>query len=811
MIGLISLISEAHAQSNRDTIAYQGYLTNAQNEVLSGPKSLTFRLYDLQDGGNLLWQEVVNVNIESGYFHVNLGEYNALPGNLHQTEQLYLSLQVENEQELYPRMKVGSAVKAKWAEKATTTEVADHAVDVNGENIHPNSISIGQRLVINAQGQWVGEAIVGLKGDKGDIGPQGIQGPQGDIGPQGIQGPRGLQGLQGAAGQNADPIEIEQLLATDLLFKSDLASLLANDYANELRGPQGLQGAQGARGLQGLPGQDANNDVIKNNLMNDPNFVSTVSNDLLSNHLSLIKGPKGDQGIQGLQGLKGDKGDSGVAGANADNNLITSNLANDMLFRNNLATDLVTNHANELKGPQGPQGPQGLKGDQGIQGIQGIQGPKGDQGIQGIQGPKGDSILLETDSDQDGFKDWVEVMMGSNPYFPANKPLDLDNDGIPDQTRGPQGLQGLKGDQGIQGIQGPKGDQGIQGIQGPKGDQGIQGIQGNGCTLMPLNQQGQIIAGQMILTCDNQPAITLSVNLCGNGLVDKGEFCDDGNLIDNDGCSSKCSVDIAVTTCTNNCPVINMILIQAGSFGMGSLTVPNVYVTIQNDFYIGQSEVTVGQYRACVNAGQCTLPRDNSVTASCNWTNLVVARENHPINCLTWFQARKFAKWIGGDLPSEAQWEYVARSQGQAIKYPWGNIEPTLNTACTYANYRYYDVTSTQIISKYCSTGSSTLPANTTIAVCSIPLGNTSQGVCDMTGNVSEWTLDEYRTEFYDSPKNGLAWCNDIGTCNTNLSTERVIRGNSGTDNNIWIFARDNRAIDNQVGTVGFRVVKSIP
>ena len=111
------------------------------------------------------------------------------------------------------------------------------------------------------------------------------------------------------------------------------------------------------------------------------------------------------------------------------------------------------------------------------------------------------------------------------------------------------------------------------------------------------------------------------------------------------------------------------------------------------------------------------------------------------MNCLDWQQAVDFCAWAGGRLPSEAEWEYAARSGGpsSSYKYPWGNDAAT----CTYAvmDDGGYG----------CGTGR-------TWSVCSKPAGNTSQGLCDMSGNVWEWVEDWYHGDYTGAPTDGSAW-----------------------------------------------------
>lgn len=214
--------------------------------------------------------------------------------------------------------------------------------------------------------------------------------------------------------------------------------------------------------------------------------------------------------------------------------------------------------------------------------------------------------------------------------------------------------------------------------------------------------------------------------------------------------------------------MIQWISLRGGSFIMGEDSIdcdltgeaswparvencPSHKVSIRS-FQMSKTEVTVGQYRRCVRAGKCSKPTTNANTSPyCNWSKN--GREDHPINCVSWYQARTFAHWMGARLPSESEWEYAASGLGRKVKYPWGGEEPSCKRAVMDDKGSYDDPRDPRYPSSNYGCA-----MNRTWSVCSKTAGNTPQGLCDMAGNVSEWVEDDFHYTYLGAPVDGTAW-----------------------------------------------------
>ncbi len=218
---------------------------------------------------------------------------------------------------------------------------------------------------------------------------------------------------------------------------------------------------------------------------------------------------------------------------------------------------------------------------------------------------------------------------------------------------------------------------------------------------------------------------------------------------------------------------IEWIFIKGDIFKMGEKPHARRFVP---SFEIMRSEVTVRQYEACSNAGICALIPDKEYSSDCNFHNL--ERSRHPINCVEFVNASSYCRAIGGRLPTEAEWEFAARSGNNKKLYPWGDISPSCNVAVMFEE-------------------SFGCRENHTWPVCSKPAGNTEQGLCDMAGNVSEWTSNIYNGRFYSS-----------------LDEETyVIRGGSWSDfgaDKLRTSVQESAIARTRETSIGFRCVRDL-
>ena len=299
----------------------------------------------------------------------------------------------------------------------------------------------------------------------------------------------------------------------------------------------------------------------------------------------------------------------------------------------------------------------------------------------------------------------------------------------------------------------------------------------------------------------------LSVTLPPDGGVPDGALPDgalpDGALPDGGPPPAQASCGAPGAT-----PGCGLVFVPGGSFEMGQLSATNGEVvgrvSLSRHYWVDAYEVTVARFQAFVDAGlpvppvpvpvspgreidmaTATVSLPGTVNALCTWDGADPAL---PVNCVGFWTALAFCAWDGGRLPTEAEWEYVARgrSVGALVSgrtYPWGGSPPT----CDLARY------------EGCGGARGPAPVGA-------PAGRGAGGVFDLAGNVAEWTLDAW------APMAGECWPPDPPTVSDPFcdggGADRVTRGGHYSSNQFDIRSASRATGDPDLPEYGFRCIR---
>ena len=173
-------------------------------------------------------------------------------------------------------------------------------------------------------------------------------------------------------------------------------------------------------------------------------------------------------------------------------------------------------------------------------------------------------------------------------------------------------------------------------------------------------------------------------------------------------------------------------------------------------FWIDRTEVTNEQYAACVADKACNPPGAYALSPLTNAYYGDPEYADYPVVRVNWYDAVAYAEWAGGRLPTEAEWEYVARGP-ESLVYPWGNeFDGERLNYCNHCNGGVDDgYVGLAPVGMY-------------------PDGASWVGALDMLGNVAELVNDWYEVDSYTR----LPATNPFGPSS---GIGKVIRGGSWT------------------------------
>jgi formylglycine-generating enzyme required for sulfatase activity len=218
---------------------------------------------------------------------------------------------------------------------------------------------------------------------------------------------------------------------------------------------------------------------------------------------------------------------------------------------------------------------------------------------------------------------------------------------------------------------------------------------------------------------------------------------------------------------------MRLVYVPPGQFTMGSPRdtamadddeMPPHRVRITRGFYLGQNEVTQGQFARFAEDAVWETQAEREgwsyawkngsfqiVSGACFFRVGFPQADDHPVVCVSWDDAVEFCRWLGHRegrryrLPSEAEWEYACRAGGQTA-YQWGDAPGDgagwCNVADPTAKEEFSKVASPSVLFPWSDGYTFTAPVGR--------FRPNAFGLYDMHGNVLEFCSDWYGQDYYE-------------------------------------------------------------